>query len=83
MRDSKLQRCVQQHKSLKVIRNATNRDKPINEASKQTFANSLFKMSCKYTQGMLSNYKICFNAINIPNYVDFLRKLSKINEIEM
>ena len=38
MRDSKPQRCVQQHKSLKATRNLTNRDKHINEASKQTFA---------------------------------------------
>ena len=36
-RDSKPQRCVQQHKWLKVTRNAVNRDKHINEASKQTF----------------------------------------------
>ena len=39
VRDSKPQRCVQQHKSLKVPRNATNRNKHINEASKQTLAN--------------------------------------------
>ena len=38
MRDSKPQRCAQQHKSLKVTRNATNRDQHIKEASKQTFA---------------------------------------------
>ena len=37
MRDSKPQRCVQQHKLLKVTRNATNRDRHINEASKQFF----------------------------------------------
>ena len=36
MRDSK-----QQHKLLKVTRNTTNRDKHINEASKQAFANNL------------------------------------------
>ena len=64
MRDSESQRSVQHHKSLKVPRNATNRNKHINEASKQTFANNLFKISCKYTQGMLSNCKICFNIIN-------------------
>ena len=43
MRDSKPQCCVQQQKSLKVNRNATNRNKHINEASKQTFAINLFK----------------------------------------
>ena len=79
-RVSKPQRCVKQLKSSKVTRNATNRDKHINEASKQTFANNLFKMSCKYTQGMLFNWKICFNVINLPTYVDFLCNLSKINE---
>ena len=35
MRDSKPQRCVQQEKSLKVTRNATHKNKHINEASKQ------------------------------------------------
>ena len=52
MRDSKPQRCVQQHESLKVTRNATNREKHINETLKQAFATNLFKISCKYTQGM-------------------------------
>ena len=42
MRDSKPQPCVQQHKLLKVTWNATNRDKHINEALKQTFANNIF-----------------------------------------
>ena len=37
MHDSKLQ-----HKALKVTRNTTNRDKHINEASKQAFANSSY-----------------------------------------
>ena len=59
MRDSN-----QQHKSLKVTRNTTNRDKHINEASKQAFANTLFKLSCKYTQDMLSKWKICSNVFN-------------------
>ena len=67
MRDSKPQRCIQQHKSLKVTRNATNQDKHINEASKETFANNLCKTSCKYTQGMLSNWKISLNTLNIQN----------------
>ena len=60
MRDSK-----QQHKLLKVTRNTTNRDKHINEASKQAFANNLFKLSCKYTRDMLFKWKICFNVFNI------------------
>ena len=55
MRDSKPQRCVQHDKSLKVTRNVTKRDKHINDASKQNFANNLFKISCKYTQGMPSS----------------------------
>ena len=55
MRDSKPQPCFEQHKSLKVTQNATNRDKHINEASKQIFYNNLFKVSSKYMQGMHSN----------------------------
>ena len=80
MRDSKPQRCVQQHKLLKATRNATNRDKHINEASKQTFSNNLFKILCNNIQDMLSNWKICFNVINIQTYDEFLCNLSKINE---
>ena len=83
MRDSKPQRCVQQHKSLQVTQNATNRDKHINEASKQTFANNLFKMSCKYTQGMLSNWKICFNVLYLRTYDKNLCNFGKINETGM
>ena len=80
MRDSKPQRCVQQHKSLKLTRNAGNSVKHINEASKQTFANNLFKILYKYTQGMLSNWKICFNVINIRTFDELLCNLGKINE---
>ena len=53
-----------QHKSLKVTGSAKNRDKHINEASKQTFANHIIKISCKHTQGMLSIWKFCFNVFN-------------------
>ena len=83
MRNSKPQRCVQQPKSLKATRNPTNRDKHINEASKQTFANNLFKISCKYMKGMHSNWKICVNVINIQTYDELLCILDKINETEM
>ena len=68
VRDSKPQQCVQQLKLLKVLWNATNRDKHINEASKQTFASNLFKISCKYMESMLCNWKICFNVINIQTW---------------
>ena len=54
-------------KTLKVTSNTTNGDKHTNEASKQLFANYLFKISCNNTQGMISNWKICFNAFNIRN----------------
>ena len=79
MRDSKPQRCVQQHILLNVARNAENQDKHINEATKQTIANNLFKISCKYTQGMFSIWKICFNVINVRTYGEFLYNLSKTN----
>ena len=68
MRDIKPQRFVQLLKLLKVTRNATNVNKHINEASKQTLANNLFKISSEYTQGMVFNAKICFNAFNIRTY---------------
>ena len=61
-----------QHNSLKVTGNAKNRDKHINEASKQTFANHIIKISCKHTQGMLSIWKICFNAYNTRTYDELL-----------
>ena len=80
MRDSKPQRCVQHHKSLKVTQNALNRDKHINEASKQTFANNLFWIICKCMQGMVFNRNICGNAFNLRNYDEFVCILSKINE---
>ena len=40
MRDSKPQRCAQQHNTLKVTQNATNEDKYKKEASKKNFANN-------------------------------------------
>ena len=80
MRDNKPQRCIEQHKSLKVTRNHTNRDKRINEASKQTFANNLFKISCKYMQSILSNWKICLNIINIRTDDESFNNLSIIIE---
>ena len=80
MRDSKPQRCVQQHKSLKVTQKATNRDKHINEASKRSFANNPFKISRKYTQGMFSNGKICFNVFNIRTYDKLLCNLKNYVE---
>ena len=80
MRDSKPQRCVQHHKSLKVSQNALNRDKHIREASKQTFANNLFEILCKCMQGMVFNRNIFGNAFNIRNYDEFVCILSKINE---
>ena len=81
MRDSKSQRCIQQHKSLDMTQNATNRDKLINEALKQIFAKYLFKISCKYTKSMLSNWKICFNVLNIRTYDEDVRNLSKIMKL--
>ena len=80
MRDSKPQRCVQQHKALEMTRNATISNKHINETSQQIFANDLFKMSCKYTQGILSKWKNCFNVINRRTYDKLLCNLSKIFE---
>ena len=67
-----------QHNSLKVTRNATNRVKHINEASKQIFVNNLFKESRKYTQGMLSNWKICFHVFNILTYDELFCTLKNI-----
>ena len=80
MRDSKPQRCIQHHNPLKVKRNGTNRDKHKNEALKQTFATNYFKISCKYTQGMLSNWKVCFNVCNIRIFDESLCNLGNVNE---
>ena len=80
MRDSKPQRSVQQHKSRKVTRNATNRHKHINEASNQILTNNLYKISCEYTQGMFFNAKICFNAFNIRTYDEYLYNLRNYKE---
>ena len=79
MRDSKPQRCVQQHKLLKVTRNATNGDKHINEASKQTLANNLFKISFQTRQSVFSNRSIYFNAFNIRNYDEIVCILIQID----
>ena len=83
MRDNKPQRCVQKHKSLKVPRNATNREKHINEASKLTLANNLFEISWKTTQRLLSNWNICFNIFNKRTDDKSLCNLNKINDIVM
>ena len=82
MRDSKPQRCVQRHKSLKVTQNATNRNKHINETSKQNFVNILIKISRKYTQGMFSKWKIGFNVFNIRTYGEFLCNLAKLMKLQ-
>ena len=54
-----------EQKLFKVTQNATNRNKHINEASKQNFANNFIKISRKHTQGFLPTIKICFNNFNI------------------
>ena len=56
-----------QHKSLKVIRIATNRNNYINEASKPNFANISFKLS-------YNTRKVCFSMRRFVS-------LSSINEI--
>ena len=82
MRDSKPQRCVQRHKSLKVTKIATNRDKHIMETSKRSFANNPFKIPRKYTQGMFSNWKICFNIFNLRTYGELLCNLAKLMKLQ-
>ena len=82
-RDSKPQRDVQQQKLLKLTWFATNRDKPIHKASKQTFANNLLKMSFNYTKRILFNWKICFKVINKRTYVKLLGNLNKSNDTVM
>ena len=80
MRDSKPQRFVRQHESLKVTRNATNQDKHVNEASKQMLVNISFKRSCKNTQIMFYNWNICFNVIKVQIYEKSLCNMSKIGK---
>ena len=80
MRNSKSQHDVQLHKFFEDTGIATNRDKHINEASKQTYANNLFKISFNYTQCLFSNWKICFNVINIRTYDELLCDLRRFIE---
>ena len=56
--------------------------KHINEKSKHVFADNFFKISCKYTQDMLSNWKICFNVFNIRTYGEFLCNLAKLMKLQ-
>ena len=67
---------------MKVTQYSTNRDKHINEKSEQIFADNLFKISCKYTQDMLSDWKICFNVFNIRTYGEFLCNLAKLMKLQ-
>ena len=72
MQDSEPQRCIQKHKSLIKTGIATNQEKHI-------FANNLFKILCKTMEGMLFNWKICFNVINIRNYDENWSTLKKFD----
>ena len=42
--------------------------------------NQSLQILIKYTQGMLSNWKICFNVFNIQNYDKVLYLLNENNE---
>ena len=72
--------CLQQHKSLKVTRNATNPNKHLKEACKQNFAKNMCKTSCNHAQGMLSNWMSCFNATSLPKFDNVWCVLSKTEE---
>ena len=65
MRNSKPQLCVQMHESLRVTQTAKNWVKHINEASKQIFANNLFKISCTVNtrKAVFPNRKISFKIL--------------------
>ena len=54
----------------------------MNEESEQVFADNLFKISCKYTQGTLFNWKICFNVFNTRTYGGFLCNLAKLMKLQ-
>ena len=60
MRDSKPQRFVLQHKSLKVTQIATNRGKHINEAWKKFCSQSLPNIMSLINELMLYTRKLCF-----------------------
>ena len=81
MRDSKPQRCVQHQRPLEGTHSATNGDQQINETPKQTFANNLFKASCRYSQGMLSDRRNNFNFLKRRNYEFFCAFLAKLMTI--
>ena len=65
-----------------MTQHATNRDKHINEETEQVFADNLFKLSWKYTQDMLFNWKICFNVFNIRTYGELLCNLAKLMKLQ-
>ena len=65
-----------QHNSLKVTGNAKNRDKHINEASKQTFANNLFKILCKHARYAFQLENL-FQCNQYKTYDELLWNLSK------
>ena len=72
MRDSN-----QQHKSLKVARNATNRNNYINEASKPNFANIFFKLS-------YNTRKVCFlmgRFVSLSSINEYMTNCFVISEI--
>ena len=71
MRDSKQQRCVQKHASLKVARKATNGDKHINEESKQT----LPTISSKY---LLNTGKVCFRFGTFTSMLSIYEIMTKL-----
>ena len=48
------------------------RQKPKPETSKQSFADSYFKISYKNTLDMFSNSKICFNVFSLRTYDELL-----------
>ena len=65
-----------------MTKQATNRDKHINEKSEQIFADNFFKISCKDTQDMFPDWKICFNVFNIRTYGEFLCNLAKLMKLQ-
>ena len=71
MRDSKPQRCVRQHKSLKIPRNAPNWDKHINETLKQTFANNHFNYHA-------NTRKVCFAIRRFVSIFSIYELMTKV-----
>ena len=71
--------CVHEDKLPRVARIARN-DKKTHKTLRHNFSSNQFKKTCKYTPGMVCNWKICFNVETKQKLVEFWCIFCKISE---